>query len=377
MNITLEDPNIQCLCRTLDREKLYATLQAQTDSDIFREYFTGSHSAVIADTPVFIGREHAEKMRSVISAIEKIAQTPEYCRAVAAHAPTIAQFDPGARGVMMGYDFHLGPDGPKLIEINTNAGGALINAYLAQAHRACCGMTANAEPSDLQAMDPANAIFESFIGDWRRQRGDAPLETIAIVDEDPESQFFYPELLLFKTLFERRSVRAVIAPPETFEHSNGALICDTRSVDLVYNRQTDFAFEKVQSAAIRSAYLANDVVVTPNPRVHALLADKRNLIFLCDEDRLRKWNIDDNTIKLLTDAIPRTVVLDPDRADSFWADRKNCFSNPLPVTAARPPIAETRSRVVCGKRSFKVIMSPRKSFRLASAMCVSMKTLKP
>ena len=328
MNITLEDPNIQCLCRTLDREKLYATLQAQTDSDIFREYFTGSHSAVIADTPVFIGREHAEKMRSVISAIEKIAQTPEYCRAVAAHAPTIAQFDPGARGVMMGYDFHLGPDGPKLIEINTNAGGALINAYLAQAHRACCGMTANAEPSDLQSMDPANAIFESFIGDWRRQRGDAPLETIAIVDEDPQSQFFYPELLLFKTLFERRGVRAVIAPPETFEHSNGALICDTRSVDLVYNRQTDFAFEKVQSAAIRSAYLANDVVVTPNPRVHALLADKRNLIFLCDEDLLRQWNVDEYSIELLAGAIPRTVVLDPDRADSFWADRKKLFFKP-------------------------------------------------
>ncbi len=328
MNTALEDPNIQCLCRTLDREKLYATLAAQTGSDIFREYFTGSHSSVFADTPVFIGREHAETMRSVILAIETIAQAPEYRLAVAGHARDIAEFDPGARGVLMGYDFHLGPDGPKLIEINTNAGGALINAYLAQAHRACCGMTANAEPSGLQSIDPANAIFESFIGDWRRQRGGAPLKKVAIVDEDPESQFFYPEFLLFKNLFERRGVRAVIAPPEAFEHRDGALVFDGRSVDLVYNRLTDFAFKKDQSATIRSAYLANDVVVTPNPRVHALLADKRNLIFLCDEDRLRQWNVDDNTIELLTGAIPRTVVLDPSRADSFWAARKKLFFKP-------------------------------------------------
>ena len=27
-------------------------------------------------------------------------------------------------GFFMGYDFHLGPDGPRLIETNTNAGGA-------------------------------------------------------------------------------------------------------------------------------------------------------------------------------------------------------------------------------------------------------------
>jgi hypothetical protein len=38
----------------------------------------------------------------------------------------------------MGYDFHLSPDGPRLIEINTNAGGAFLNAALARAHHACC-----------------------------------------------------------------------------------------------------------------------------------------------------------------------------------------------------------------------------------------------
>ena len=44
----------------------------------------------------------------------------------------------GPRGVFFGYDFHLGADGPQLIEINTNAGGVLLNLYLAAAQQACC-----------------------------------------------------------------------------------------------------------------------------------------------------------------------------------------------------------------------------------------------
>ena len=49
-------------------------------------------------------------------------------------APAIARVPVAARGVFMGYDFHLTASGPKLIEINTNAGGGLLNAYLLAAH---------------------------------------------------------------------------------------------------------------------------------------------------------------------------------------------------------------------------------------------------
>ena len=35
----------------------------------------------------------------------------------------------------MGYDFHLGSDGPQLIEVNTNAGGAFLNVLLARAQK--------------------------------------------------------------------------------------------------------------------------------------------------------------------------------------------------------------------------------------------------
>lgn len=46
----------------------------------------------------------------------------------------------------------------------------------------------------------------------------------------------------------------------------------------------DFMFDDTKHAALRSAYLAGAVVVTPNPRAHALLADKRNLALLGDPE---------------------------------------------------------------------------------------------
>ena len=73
-----------------------------------------------------------------------------------AHAAPIAQHEFGPSGVFMGYDFHLGPDGPRLIEINTNAGGAFLNAALARAHRACCesmGSLMDATAPGLPALD--------------------------------------------------------------------------------------------------------------------------------------------------------------------------------------------------------------------------------
>ena len=70
---------------------------------------------------------------------------PAYRAVVIDWAPASARQDFGPRGAFMGYDFHMGQHGPALIEINTNAGGAMLNAVLAQAQQACCA----SEPPDL------------------------------------------------------------------------------------------------------------------------------------------------------------------------------------------------------------------------------------
>ena len=65
---------------------------------------------------------------------ERVAALPGYRAHTLARAPAVAQHDFGPAGVFMGYDFHLGGDGPRLIEINTNAGGALLNASMFDAN---------------------------------------------------------------------------------------------------------------------------------------------------------------------------------------------------------------------------------------------------
>ncbi len=97
----------------------------------------------------------------------------------------------------MGYDFHLTEAGPKLIEINTNAGGGLLNAYLLAEHgRAAEG---------ARIRDEFVAMFRE---EWRLERGDAPLRRIAIVDESPAEQFLAPEFTLFRELFEAHGIAA-------------------------------------------------------------------------------------------------------------------------------------------------------------------------
>ena len=45
---------------------------------------------------------------------------------------------PANPGVFFGFDFHINETGPKLIEINTNAGGALLNIEMRRQQQACC-----------------------------------------------------------------------------------------------------------------------------------------------------------------------------------------------------------------------------------------------
>lgn len=69
----------------------------------------------------------------------------------------------------MGYDFHLSPRGPKLIEINISAGGALINTSLLRAQRICCANILGdpAKPFELASL--CAEYLASFESEWRRQ----------------------------------------------------------------------------------------------------------------------------------------------------------------------------------------------------------------
>ena len=134
----IEHLNTDCTCITLDRSALFSAMEQAVGDPAFCRELALAHPNLLSAQPMFLSTSHAERMQQIISAIEMVVSQSEYQSAAQAHAPEIARYRPGPIGVFMGYDFHLSPDGPKLIEINTNAGGALINTYLLQAQGACC-----------------------------------------------------------------------------------------------------------------------------------------------------------------------------------------------------------------------------------------------
>jgi hypothetical protein len=286
-----------------------------------------THPHLFSMQPYFVAGADAERMQSIISTIERVTALPDYQAAVFERAPAIARHDQGTKGVFFGYDFHLTPTGPKLIEINTNAGGALLNVQLLREQLGCCG------DAPLFASHRNHAVVERqmlamFESEWRRTRGNQPLRSIVILDEAPSGQYLYPEFLLFKELFEAQGLSVSIADPGELEFDGRVLRHEGRNVDLVYNRHTDFYFETPALAALRSAYLANAAIVTPHPRAHALYADKRNLILLSDTNTLRELELDDATIETLTQGIPQTMSVKPSDGTRWWAQRKEWFFKP-------------------------------------------------
>jgi hypothetical protein len=123
-------------------------------------------------------------------------------------------------------------------------------------------------------------------------------------------------------------IEAVIADAGQLEYEQGRLTIDGRPIDLVYNRLVDFSLDRPGHEALRAAYLDNAVVVTPNPHVHALYADKRNLGLLSDKAALHGWGLSPAMVDDLS-GVPHTVVVTSDNAAQLWERRKTLFFKPV------------------------------------------------
>jgi len=257
-----------------------------------------------------------------------VVQVPAYREAVLARAPEMARTDPGPRSVFMGFDFHLLPHGPQLIEINTNAGGPLLNVALARAQQVCCAEVGSmlCSPTGLEQID--TAFVDAFRRDWTLQRGDMPLSRIAIVDDDPLNQYLYPEFQLFRRLFRSHGIDAVIADAAALEWREGCLWHAGQPIDLVYNRLVDFYLEAPAHAALREAYVAGGVVLTPHPHAHALYADKRNLVLLSAPGTLEQLGVAPALCVELRSGIPPTVSVSRERSEELWGRRRQLFFKP-------------------------------------------------
>ncbi|MFM2129044.1 MAG: hypothetical protein RL477_590 [Pseudomonadota bacterium] len=320
----VERLNAECQCTTLDRGRLQAELVGPHDEPARWGSLLEPRPHLFSNTAVFVSEADMAAMQATVAAIEAASALPAYRAAVAARAPAIAPADFGPRGAFMGYDFHIGEHGPQLIEVNTNAGGAFLNAALVGAHTSCCGQTVVQQSGG----DFAARVVAMFRAEWARAGRTAPLARVAIVDDAPEQQYLFPEFLLAQRLLQDAGIAADIADAAELEARDGALWFDGGRVDLVYNRLVDFALDEPRHAALRGAYERGEVVLTPNPHLHALLADKRNLVFLSDAARLGEAGLAPAHVAALQRHLPRAVAVTAADADTLWTRRNALFFKP-------------------------------------------------
>ena len=309
--------NGDCRSAMLDRAALQRAMQAQ--GEMWHGMVTEHCQHLFADVPVFITAAQMRQMREVIDAVERVVENGKW------GVGSGEWMQHSAKGVFYGYDFHLNSDGAHLIEINSNAGGGFLNALLLDSQRETGWPGVAVAQENLE-----QAFIEMFRNEWRLERGAAALHSIAIVDEQPEGQYLYPEFLLAQGVFERAGIAAYIADPAALHVRGDGLYLessgDSQKIDLVYNRLTDFSLH--QHPALRQAYLGGSVVLTPNPAHYARYADKRNLVRLTDADDLRALCASEADIAALQAGVPQTRLVEAADQERWWGERKQWFFKP-------------------------------------------------
>ena len=322
-----EHLNQTCFCITLDQGELAQALDLASGEPGLHDRIAASHPHLFSNVPVFLPAAALQAMTDTVAAIEEVAAIPAFRDTVLGWAPEIAHPDHGPQGALMGYDFHLGEDGPKLIEVNTNAGGAFLNALLARAQTRCCvGRVLVADDSLVSRFEVQ--VIAMFRSEWRRQRGAAPLRRIAVVDDAPTDQYLYPEFVLVQQMLARHGIDAVICDPQALTLGEAGLNFGALPIDLVYNRLVDFTLSESGHAALRDAYQTGAVVLTPNPNNHALLAHKRNLVLLSDPSALAALGVEPTQAERLR-AVPQTRLVTPQNAEELWLTRRQLFFKPV------------------------------------------------
>ena len=338
---TLADAlNRGCYCQTLDPEQLRRELGRDAGLRDVASTLAHTHPHLFSSTAVFASQATVQAIQNAVAAIERTLSLPAWAAQVLPTASAIAQADHGPLGVFMGYDFHITPQGPQLIEINTNAGGAMLNAVLLRAQAVCCGpmnpwLDAYRNMATLEA--EFVAMFEAEWDLFNQARGQAlrPLRRVAIVDQAPKSQYLAPEFALFADLFQRHGIHAVVVDAAGLELRDGLLCSGDVPLDLVYNRLTDFELCDPAHAALAQAYRQDAVAVTPHPHVHALRANKQHLVTLGQAAALQALGVPESDQQTLLASIPACERVRPENAQALWEQRKHLFFKPLDVFGAR------------------------------------------
>lgn len=264
-------------------------------------------------------------MIKLVRLLHKVSELPNYRAMLENDLPETAKLDPKHYSVMMGYDFHIDADGPKLIEVNTNAGGYWFARLCENPFEQRFGGR------------PAERLLASFVTEYSLFKGakrSIPTRLV-IVDEAPENQFLYPEMQAFSALFKQAGIDTAIVDPEKLECSGNALYLEGKRVDMIYNRHCDFYLQTPGLAAIKQAWLAKTVCLSPNPHSYGLLADKRRMVSWSAPEQLKELGLSQQERELIQKMVPTTQLLASMPSEQVWQTRKQWVFKPDTGYASR------------------------------------------
>ena len=285
-------------------------------------------TALYSQTVAFIDAGQVAALQRLIGVIERLAATAAWAATTGLPLPEQRR----GPGLLMGYDFHITAEGARLIEINTNAGGAVPSALTLLALQDCCERATLWREAFLRLPYPAEDRLERVLAlplaEWHRVRGERPPRRVAIVDDAPEAQALYPEFLAYAEAIRGTGVPCDILDPSALREADGELLGPDGPIDYVYNRLTDFDLGASSHAALAAAWRGGKVLISPHPDAYRRLADKRRLITLSDPAVLAGLPLCADERALLARAVPCTRDVRDFDPDLLWAQRSQWFFKP-------------------------------------------------
>ena len=203
--------------------------------------------------------------------------------------------------VLMSYDFHLSPDGVKLIEVNTNSAGfLLVNSFY--------------QFQGLDYQSSLESLKDSFKKEWKAFERQNTIPKVVLIDENPLQQKMFLEFILFKDFFLSMGWGLEILDSKDLLNKNKKLYtAGGQKIDFVYNRLTDFYFKN--HPILAQAYQEETVLISPQPKDYWLLADKNRLLDWPDWPDLQPIKKHLLEVKALT----------KNNQDELWSQRKKYF----------------------------------------------------
>ena len=276
---------------------------------------------------VFLSEKNWQSIQEVVKKLYQLKENPFYLPAILNYLPEIAKKNNPQNSPLMAYDFHIQQDtttlqenfnkiqqalkaqegSVKLIEVNTNASGFLLADLLYQ--------SSSENFKDFESS--LNVLKKSFLKEWElfSQKRERKAPKIVLIDEDIKKQKMRFEFFMYQDFFKSMGWELEILESKSLLMDEEAFLYtpSQEKIDFIYNRTTDFYFEK--HPKLLKAYQKQSCLILPQPRDYALLSDKKRLLDWQKPPQLESIQ------KYLLNA----KVFNKENQEELWKDRKKYF----------------------------------------------------